>query len=101
MRICSNKGAAYDLWLDRNIRQATLIRPPKGVKPFDFFVQEKADVLASLRPALLDDVKKLPGARILDGQFASVQQAVGTARSNTAAPMPSGSVTTFMQWCMP
>lgn len=85
VRICSNKGAAYDLWLDRNIRQATLIRPPKGVKPFDFFVQEKADVLASLRPALLEDVKKLPGARILDGQFASVQQAVGTARSNSAA----------------
>ena len=31
---------------------------------------------------LLDDVKKLPGARILDGQFMSVQQAVGTAAAN-------------------
>jgi polar amino acid transport system substrate-binding protein len=29
-------------------------------------------------------VQKLPGARILDGQFTAVQQAVGTARQNTA-----------------
>jgi polar amino acid transport system substrate-binding protein len=34
---------------------------------------------------LLSDVSKLPGARILDGQFTAVQQAVGTPRKNTAA----------------
>jgi polar amino acid transport system substrate-binding protein len=84
IRICTNQGSAYDLWLDRNIKQAKLIRPPKGVKPFDLFVQDKLEALASLRPALVDDVKKLPGARILEGQFASVQQAVGTSKSNAA-----------------
>ena len=30
------------------------------------------------------DVKKMPGARILEGRFTAVQQAVGTARKNTA-----------------
>lgn len=84
VRICTNKGSAYDLWLDRNITKATLVRPPKGVKPFDLFVQDKLEAYASLRPALVEDVKKLPGARILDGQFASVQQAVGTAKTNVA-----------------
>ena len=34
-----------------------------------------------LRPGLLNDIEKLPGARILDGQFSAVQQAVGTART--------------------
>ncbi len=34
---------------------------------------------------MIGDVAKMPGARILDGQFTSVQQAVGTARANTAA----------------
>jgi hypothetical protein len=34
------------------------------------------------RPRLITDVKTLPGARILDGQFTAVQQAVGTARTN-------------------
>jgi len=42
------------------------------------------DALAGLKPRLLTDVEKLPGARILDGQFTAVQQAVGTARKNTA-----------------
>ena len=37
-----------------------------------------------MRPALLKDVNNLPGARILDGNFATVQQAVGTAKGNMA-----------------
>ena len=45
---------------------------------------EKLDVLAGLRPRLLQDVEKLPGARILDGKFMSVQQAIGTGRKNAA-----------------
>ena len=48
------------------------------------FVRDKLDALAGLRPRLLTDVKKLPGARILDGQFTAVQQAIGTARKNAA-----------------
>ena len=35
-----------------------------------------------MRPALLSDVQKIPGARILDGQFTAVQQAIGTPRRN-------------------
>ncbi len=49
------------------------------------FVAEKMDALAGLRPRLLSDVTKLPGAVILDGQFTAVQQAVGTAKANAAA----------------
>jgi polar amino acid transport system substrate-binding protein len=84
-RISVSKGSAYELWLERNIHNAELIRAPGGPQAFDAFVNEKMDALASLRPALLNDVKKLPGSRILDGQFASVQQAVGCNKSATEA----------------
>jgi polar amino acid transport system substrate-binding protein len=40
--------------------------------------------LAGLKPRLLSDLEKLPGARILDGRFTSVQQAIGTSRKNPA-----------------
>ena len=80
-RISVSKGSAYELWLERNIHNAELIRAAGGPQAFDAFVNEKMDALASLRPALLNDVKKLPGSRILDGQFASVQQAVGCNKS--------------------
>jgi polar amino acid transport system substrate-binding protein len=76
--------AAYGLWLDRNIKNATLVRTDTLDSALDKFVNDKLDALAGLRPRLLTDVKKLPGARILDGQFTAVQQAVGTARKNTA-----------------
>ena len=84
IRISVSKGSAYDLWLERNIKHATLVRAASGSGAFDQFVAEKMDALASLRPALLTDVQKMPGSRILDGQFTAVQQAIGTAKTNEA-----------------
>jgi polar amino acid transport system substrate-binding protein len=85
VRIAVTDRSAYGLWLDRNIKHATLVRSASLDDAFDQFVAEKLDALAGLRPRLLSDVQKLPGAVILPGQFTAVQQAVGTARANTAA----------------
>ena len=85
VRIAVAARSAYDLWLERNIRHAELVRSNGGDAAFKRFVDEKLDALASLKPRLLEDVEKLPGARILDGKFTAVQQAIGTARQNTAA----------------
>jgi polar amino acid transport system substrate-binding protein len=84
VRIAVTGRSAYGLWLDRNIRHATLVRSDTLDSAYDQFVRDKLDALAGLRPRLLSDVKKLPGARILDGQFTAVQQAIGTARQNAA-----------------
>lgn len=84
VRIAVSGRSAYDLWLDRNIKQATLMRAEGLDASFDLFVKEKLEALAGLKPRLLSDVEKLPGARILPGKFTAVQQAVGTARANTA-----------------
>jgi len=84
VRIAVSARSAYDLWLERNIKNARLVRSEGGDATFKQFVDEKLEALAGLRPRLIEDVQQLPGARILDGQFAAVQQAVGTARSNTA-----------------
>ena len=85
VRIAVTARSAYDLWLERNIKNAELVRSEGGDATFKQFVDDKLDALAGLRPRLLEDVEKLPGARILDGQFSAVQQAVGTARKNTAS----------------
>jgi len=83
-RIAVRRGAAYDLWLDRNIKHATLVRSDTADGPFNQFVAEGLEALASLRPQLLKEVKKAPGAKILPGNFTSVQQAIGTAKGNVA-----------------
>ena len=46
--------------------------------------RRRLDALAGLKPRLLQDLEKLPGARLLDGRFTAVQQAVGTAQGNAA-----------------
>ena len=86
VRIAVTARAAYGLWLERNIKQATLITVPGGgAAAWDRFIADKADVYAGLRPGLIKDIQALPGARILDGKYMAVQQAIGTERKNAAA----------------
>ncbi|MBL0900770.1 MAG: transporter substrate-binding domain-containing protein [Reyranella sp.] len=84
VRIVVSARSAYDLWLENNIRNATLVRAAGLDAAYDRFVADRLDVLAGLRPGLLKDMAKAPGMRILDGRFTAVQQAVGTARPNVA-----------------
>jgi len=84
VRIAVSARSAYDLWLVRNIKHATLVQTEGLGGAFNKFVDDKLDALAGLRPGLLGDVEKLPGGKILDGKFTAVQQAVGTRKANTA-----------------
>jgi len=84
-RIAVSKGSAYGLWLEKNIEQAEVQSVEGGAAAFDQFVTDKMEAFAGLRPGLVTEADKLPGSRILDGQFAAVQQAVGINKGNDAA----------------
>lgn len=84
-RISVSKGSAYGLWLENNIKQADLRAVPGGDAAFEQFVNDKMEAFAGLRPGLITQQDKLPGSRILDGQFSAVQQAVGVNKGNDAA----------------
>ena len=76
IRIAHPPRSAYGLWLENNIKNAELV-PAEGLEgAFELFVNEGLEALAGLRPGLVKDVEKLPGGRILDGQFTAVQQNV-------------------------
>lgn len=85
VRIAVAARSAYDLYLTRNIQHAELMRVAGLNASYDLFVNDKLDALAGLRPRLMSDVDKLPGARLLDGKFTAVQQAIGTPRDRGAA----------------
>lgn len=85
VRIIVRERSAYGLYLARSIRQAELIVTDTYEEARDRFASEKLDALAGLRSGLLDDAEKMPGVRVLDGGFTSVQQAVGTLKQNKAA----------------
>ena len=85
VRIATAARSAYDLYLSRNLKHAQLVRAEGIPGSYDLFVGEKLDVLSGLLPRLTSDVTRLPGARILEGKFTAVQQAIGTPKSRTAA----------------
>lgn len=70
--------SAYGLWLADHIERAELVKADGVDASFEAFVEQGLEALAGLRPRLVTDVEQLPGARILDGQFTAVQQAIGT-----------------------
>ena len=85
IRIAVSARSAYDLWLERNIRKAELIRAQGLDASFNLFVAEKLDALAGLRPKLIQEVEKVEGSRILPGQFTSVQQCIGCNKNLDSA----------------
>ena len=84
IRIAVSDRSAYDLYLTRHLKHAELVRAKGLAAAFELFVNENLDALAGLRPGLIADADKLRGARILNGRFTAVRQAVGTAITNRA-----------------
>ena len=84
--VAVSRRAAYCLWLEANLRRATLVRTdePGLARSRALFDERRCDALAGLRPWLLD--QDLPaGTRILDGSFTTVRQAIGVPRRRAAA----------------
>ncbi len=84
VRISVSAGSAYDLWLERNLKRATLVRSRSPADVEAVFVAQRLEALAALREGLLASCDRLPGSRILPGRFMAVQQAVGTQKGKPA-----------------
>ena len=85
VRIAVTGRAAYGLWLERNIKKATLVPTDTIDGAYEVYARDKLEALAGLEPRLIEDQAKQPGSTILSGQFTAVQQAVGTEKKNVAA----------------
>jgi polar amino acid transport system substrate-binding protein len=85
VRIAVTGRTAYGLWLDRNIRNAELIRSGTFDETLEDLKQRKLDALAGLRSRLVKDQEQMPGSRLLPGRFMAVQQAIGVPRAKAQA----------------
>jgi polar amino acid transport system substrate-binding protein len=84
-RIASFYKSAYDLWLQRNLQHATLFHADSLIASNELFLKENLDALAGLKTGLIAVSEKIPGSRILDGQFTGIQQAIATEKSHLEA----------------
>ncbi len=72
--------SAYDLFLTREIKQATLERTVTSGGVIDMFIEKKFEVAAGVKQQLEKDMKRVPGLRMLDGRFMEINQAMGTSK---------------------
>ena len=82
VRIAVSSRTAYDLWLVRNIRHAELRHAEGFDATLELFIRDGLEAMACLKSRLLIDRERVPGSRILEGQFTAVQQAIGTQKQN-------------------
>ena len=83
--IASMTGSGFGLWLERNIRRASLIRADSHEAALSLFDTNKLDALAGLRPRLLNYQQQLTDTRLLEGNFTTIQQAIGVANGTPDA----------------
>lgn len=76
-RIAVKNRAAYDLWLTENLQHASLVKAATIDESFEVFRDQELEVLAGLRPKLLEQQAQMPGSWVMDESFTAVQQSIG------------------------
>jgi polar amino acid transport system substrate-binding protein len=84
-RVAVGRGSAYDLFLTRQLKAATLVRAPTSPAVVDLFLAQNLEVAAGVKQQLEADAKRVGGVRLLPGRFMVIEQAMGVPKGRTAA----------------
>jgi polar amino acid transport system substrate-binding protein len=76
-RIMVGKGSAYDLYLTRNLKAATLVHTVTSQAVVQDFLKQGVEVAAGVKQQLEADAARLGGVRLLPGRFMVIEQAMG------------------------
>ena len=85
IKIAVAERSAYDLWLTENIKNADIIRAKSIDESFLIFQKNNYEVLAGLRPKLVDDINKTTDCFILNEPFTFINQCIGIKPGNLEA----------------
>jgi polar amino acid transport system substrate-binding protein len=92
IRIAVGRGSAYDLYLTRTIKNATIVRAAVGggKAMIEMFVNDKLEAAAGVRQPLEAYAKEHPEMRVMSGAFQQIQQAMGMPKKD-GQPKAAGS----------
>lgn len=76
-RVTVGAGSAYDLFLTRHLKYATIVRAPSSPAVVEVFMAQQLEVAAGVKQQLQADAQRLPGVRLLPGRFMVIHQAMG------------------------
>ena len=84
VRIAVARGSAYDLYLTRTIKNATLVREGSGPQALDMFIRDKLEAAAGVKQPIIAFANSHPGLRVIPGRFMVIEQAMGTPKGREA-----------------
>lgn len=84
VRIAVGRGAAYDLFLTRALKQAQLVRAPTAAASVDMFVSDRLEAAAGVRQLLVERAAGNTGLRVLKDRFTSIEQAMTIPKGRPA-----------------
>ncbi|MCC6890250.1 MAG: ABC transporter substrate-binding protein [Hyphomicrobiales bacterium] len=87
IRVGVGLGSAYDLYLTRTLKNATIVRAKVGggQASIDLYYAEKLDAAAGVRQPLVAHAKTDPGVRVMQQRFMEIAQAMGLPQRRPAA----------------
>ncbi len=85
LRIAVGKGAAYDLYLSRELKHASIERAATSPAAITLFVDRNLDAAAGVRQPLEAYAQTHSGYRVLDDAFTTIQQAVAVPKGRDLA----------------
>ncbi|OLO04480.1 transporter substrate-binding domain-containing protein [Salinicola socius] len=84
IRIAVGKGAAYDLYLTRALKHASLVRAATSAAAIELFVESRLDAAAGVRQPLAAYAASNPGYRVLPGRFTAIEQCMAVPRAQAS-----------------
>ena len=75
-RVVVGAGSAYDLYLTREMKNATLVRAPTSPLVTDEMLRQNLEVAAGVKQQLQADALRVGGVRLLPGRFMVINQAL-------------------------
>ncbi|MDB3949125.1 transporter substrate-binding domain-containing protein [Candidatus Pelagibacter sp.] len=82
VKIAVAERSAYDLWLSENFKDIELIRASSIQNSHILFNEGKANVLAGLKPKLIEELSKNDQLEIIEDPFTFIKQSVGIKKGN-------------------
>lgn len=81
--IVVGKGSAYDLYLTRELKNASIVRANSSQDVLDDFMNSSYEVAAGVKQQLEMDAKRYKNLRMLPGRFMVINQAMAVAKDRT------------------
>ncbi len=84
-RVVVGDGSAYELFLSRHLRHASVVKVARSEAVVDAFVGDPAiEVAAGVRQQLEADARRVGGVQLLPGHFMVIEQAMAMPRGRSA-----------------